>query len=30
MTSYKDYEKLVFDRLMTKHNADKNFTFSLR
>lgn len=30
MISYKDYEKQVYDWLMTKHNADENFTFSLR
>jgi hypothetical protein len=30
MINYKDYEKQVYDWLMTKHNADANFTFSLR
>lgn len=30
MLSYKDYEKQVYDWLMTKHNADSTFTFSLR
>jgi hypothetical protein len=30
MLSYKEYEKQVYDWLMTKHNADENFTFSLR
>ncbi|MFH6971934.1 McrB family protein [Flavobacterium petrolei] len=30
MISYKDYEKQVYDWLMTTHNIDANFTFSLR
>ncbi len=30
LQSYKDYEKQVYDWLMTKHNKDENFTFSLR
>lgn len=28
--NYKDYEKKVYDWLMTKHNKDNDFTFSLR
>ena len=30
MISYKDYEKHVYDWLMTKHNTDEKFTFSVR
>lgn len=30
MLSYKEYEKSVFDWLMSKHEIDNNFTFSLR
>ncbi|MDI5895351.1 MULTISPECIES: McrB family protein [Flavobacterium] len=30
MNSYKDYEKQVYNWLMTKHNHNKNFTFSVR
>lgn len=30
MISYKDYEKEVYDWLMSKHSTDANFTFSLR
>jgi hypothetical protein len=30
MITYKDYEKQVYDWFMAKHNADENFTFSLR
>jgi 5-methylcytosine-specific restriction protein B len=30
MINYKDYEKQVYDWLMTNHNEDVNFTFSLR
>lgn len=30
MLSYKEYEKSVFDWLMSKHELDNNFTFSLR
>jgi hypothetical protein len=29
MISYKNYEKQVYDWLMSKHNEDENFTFSL-
>jgi 5-methylcytosine-specific restriction protein B len=28
--TYKQYEKAVFDHLMSKHNTDDNFTFSVR
>ena len=30
MITYKDYEKQVYDWLLSKHKIDKNFTFSLR
>lgn len=30
MISYKDYEKQVYDWLITKHNKNENFTFSVR
>ena len=30
MLNYKNYGKQVYDWLMTKHNTDATFTFSLR
>jgi hypothetical protein len=30
MLDYKTYVKQIYDWLMTKHNEDVNFTFSLR